>query len=91
MSNLMVRTASRSQVELHAAAARLADYLHKAVARVQREQTGQDMVEYAGVLLVVSVIIAAVAATGVWSPLATGITNLIKEVLSGTSGKGGGG
>lgn len=90
MSNLMLRTASRSQVELHAAAARLADYMQKAVARVQREQTGQDMVEYAGVLLVVSVIIALIAATNIWQPLVTGIGKLVGDVLSGTSGKGGG-
>jgi len=89
MSNLMLRTASRSSVELHAAVQRLAEYMHRAVARVQREQTGQDMVEYAGVLLVVSVIIAAVAATGVWSPLVQGIGTLIGNVIHGNSGKSG--
>jgi hypothetical protein len=91
MSNLMLRTASRSTVELHDAVQRLANYMHRAVARVQREQTGQDMVEYAGVLLVVSVIIAAVAATGVWQPLISGIGTLVGDVIHGTSGKGGGG
>jgi hypothetical protein len=91
MSNLMLRTASRSQLELHAAARRLADYMQRAAARVQREQTGQDMVEYAGVLLVVSVIISLIAVTGVWSPLVKGIGNLVNDVISGKSGANGGG
>jgi len=88
MSDLMQRTAIRSRIELHAAAHRLAEYAHRAAERFQREQTGQDMVEYAGVLLVVSVIIALIAATGVWQPLATGIGTLIGDVLKGNSGKG---
>ncbi len=89
MSNLMLRTASRSTVELHAAAQRLADYMHRAVERLGREQTGQDMVEYAGVLLVVSVIISLIAVSGVWQPLVTGIKNLVNDVIGGKSGASG--
>lgn len=91
MSNLMLRTASRSQVELHAAVQRLADYMHRTVERVQREQTGQDMVEYAGVLLVVSVIISLIAVSGVWKPLADAIKSLIGDVTTGKSPANGGG
>jgi len=90
MSNLMLRTASRSTVELHAAVQRLADYMHRAAARVQREQTGQDMVEYAGVLLVVSVIISLIAVTDVWQPLVNGIKGLVGDVIGGKSGASGG-
>jgi Flp pilus assembly pilin Flp len=86
----MLRTASRSQIELHAAAQRLADYMHRAGTRLQRDQTGQDMVEYAGVLLVVSVIISLIAVTGVWNPLVNAIKGLIGDVTTGKSGGGGG-
>ena len=89
MSDLMLRTATRSRIELRAAARRLADYAHRAAERVQREQTGQDMVEYAGVLLVVSVIIALIAVSGAWSALDKGITTLVGDVLGGKSGMGG--
>jgi Flp pilus assembly pilin Flp len=89
MSNLMLRTASRSTVELHAAAQRLADYMHRAAERLQREQTGQDMVEYAGVLLVVSVIISLIAVTGVWSPLVNAIKGLVGDVTTGKTPAGG--
>jgi Flp pilus assembly pilin Flp len=87
MSDLILRTATRSRIELRAVAHRLAESAGRAVRRFQREQTGQDMVEYAGVLLVISVIIAAVSATGVWSPLVSGIGSLINDVVGGTSGK----
>jgi hypothetical protein len=38
----------------------------------------------------VSVIIAAVAASGAWSTLTGGISKLVGDVLGGTSGKSGG-
>ncbi|MBV8999717.1 MAG: hypothetical protein JO304_11690 [Solirubrobacterales bacterium] len=87
MSDLILRTATRSRIELRSVAQRLAESAGRAVTRFQREQTGQDMVEYAGVLLVISVIIAAVSATGVWSGLVSGIGTLINDVIGGTSGK----
>ncbi|HJS95833.1 MAG TPA: hypothetical protein VJ741_16330 [Solirubrobacteraceae bacterium] len=89
MSDLILRTATRSRIERHAAVQRLVEYAHRAVERFQREQTGQDMVEYAGVLLVVSVIIALIAASGAWSTLSSAISTLISDVTSGKSGKGG--
>ena len=88
MSNLMLRTATRSRVGLQTAAQRLAESAHRAAERFQREQTGQDMVEYAGVLLVVSVIIALIAASGAWNTLESGISGLVGHILHGTSGKG---
>jgi Flp pilus assembly pilin Flp len=88
MSDLILHAAIRSRAQLHAVGQRLADYAGRAAERFRREQTGQDMVEYAGVLLVVSVIIALIAVSGAWSALDKGITNLVNDVLSGKKGGG---
>jgi Flp pilus assembly pilin Flp len=52
-----------------------------------RENRGQTAAEYMGVLLVVSVIIAAVAQTKVGDQIVTKIGNLVDDIAGGTSGK----
>jgi Flp pilus assembly pilin Flp len=52
-----------------------------------REDRGQTAAEYMGVLLVVSVIIAAVAQTKVGDQIVTKIGSLVDNIAGGTSGK----
>ena len=56
-----------------------------------RQDAGQTAAEYMGVLLVVSVIIAAVATTGVGNDIKTKMGELVGFIGKGESGKGGGG
>jgi Flp pilus assembly pilin Flp len=56
-------------------------------ARRLRKETGQTAAEYMGVLLVVSVIIAAVAGTGIGDTIANRFGNLVDAISTGDSGK----
>jgi Flp pilus assembly pilin Flp len=59
-----------------------------ALADRARENRGQTAAEYMGVLLVVSVIIAAVANTKVGDQIVDKITDLVDKIAGGESGKG---
>ena len=48
---------------------------------------GQTAAEYVGVLLVVSVIIAAVATTGVGHDITDKLSDLVRDISGGDSGK----
>ena len=48
---------------------------------------GQTAAEYVGVLLVVSVIIAAVATTGVGHDVTDKLSDLVRDISGGDSGK----
>jgi hypothetical protein len=48
---------------------------------------GQSAAEYLGVLLVVSVIIAAVATTGVGHDITRTLSDLVRDIAGGESGK----
>jgi len=89
MSDFITRTTTRAQVELYSFSRALVAYASRAAQRVTREQTGQDMVEYGGVLLVVSVIVAAVVATPIGSDVAKGVSGLVQDILTGVNGKTG--
>jgi Flp pilus assembly pilin Flp len=52
-----------------------------------REARGQTAAEYVGVLLVVSVIIAAVATTGVGHDITDTLSSLVRDISGGDSGK----
>ena len=53
-----------------------------------RENRGQTAAEYMGVLLVVSVIIAAVANTKVGDDIVKKLSSLVTDIAGGKSGKG---
>jgi Flp pilus assembly pilin Flp len=59
------------------------------LARRARENRGQTAAEYMGVLLVVSVIIAAVAKTQVGDDIVKKLSDLVGDIAGGKSGKGG--
>ena len=48
---------------------------------------GQTAAEYVGVLLVVSVIIAAVATTSVGHDITSALSDLVRDIAGGESGK----
>jgi hypothetical protein len=53
-----------------------------------REDRGQTAAEYMGVLLVVSVIIAAVSTTGIGGEIVARLSTLVQNIGTGVSGKG---
>jgi Flp pilus assembly pilin Flp len=56
-------------------------------ARRLRKETGQTAAEYMGVLLVVSVIIAAVAGTGIGDTIGKKFDTLVSAIAIGEDGK----
>lgn len=77
MSDLILRTAVNTRITAYSAAGALACRANQVAARFRREQTGQDLIEYGGVLLVVALIIGAIIQTS----LPTHIANLIKSAV----------
>jgi hypothetical protein len=59
-----------------------------ALAARARSSEGQTAAEYVGVLLVVSVIVAAVAKTGVGHDITDRLSDLVRDISSGNSGQG---
>lgn len=84
MSDLILRNTVRAQSTLHSIPSAARTLCHRAAERFRREQTGQDMVEYGGVLLVVAIIVAAVAASPIGTTISTNVTTLVNDVFSGT-------
>jgi pilus assembly protein Flp/PilA len=74
--------AIRAHVALHDVAGRARE-----LAERSKEERGQTAAEYMGVLLVVSVIIAAVAASGVGNWIRDAIEDLVGLIAKGESGK----
>jgi Flp pilus assembly pilin Flp len=67
---------------------RSATALRSFVERLQSEERGQTAAEYLGVLVIVSVIIAAVAGTGVGDDIKNWIHDVVQKISGGNSAKG---
>lgn len=80
MSNLVLMGASRVAVARYRVVEALVGYGQDVVARARREQSGQDMVEYAGVLIVVAAILVAMLTFA--KPIAQAIGNGIEQEVS---------
>lgn len=89
MSDLIIRFAAFTRVARHSAAEAVVSSAHRAYERFTREQTGQDMIEYAGVLLVVAIVVAAVVASPIGSTVSDAVTNLVNDITSGSCPKSG--
>lgn len=83
MSQLVLHIASSARVARRSAAGTLAACARRTYERLTREQTGQDMVEYAGVLLVVALIIAAVVATHLDTTIGNAVSGFVTDITSG--------
>jgi Flp pilus assembly pilin Flp len=59
----------------------------KGLVQRAREADGQTAAEYMGVLLVVSVIIAGVATTGIGQQIVGKMTHLVNQIASGNTDK----
>jgi Flp pilus assembly pilin Flp len=81
MSDIVLHTAAKLETTKTAVVQRLAN----TVTRL-REEDGQDMVEYAGVLIVVAVLIlgvvVALGKSSVFSDIASGIDSMIKDIFT---------
>lgn len=83
MSDLVLRTTSKATVARY----RAADKMHRLVSRL-RSESGQDMIEYAGVLVIVALIVGGVAALftnggALASTITTAITKAV-DTITGT-------
>jgi hypothetical protein len=70
--------AIRAHVALHDVASRARNVVERA-----KEERGQTGAEYMGVLLLVSVIIAALFASGVGKWIAEGVKELVQDIAQG--------
>ena len=87
MSDLMLSGAVRAQMVRSQLVQVLVGYAQGVAERAHREQRGQDMVEYAGVLIVVAAIVGFMATEG--KPIAnviyTGMSKEINTIFGGGS------
>jgi Flp pilus assembly pilin Flp len=91
MSDLITTTQDSfrdKSIELYVGLYSALESLGERMAERARENRGQTAAEYMGVLLVVSVIIAAVAQTGVGGTIARKLTSLVNLIAQGKSGTG---
>lgn len=74
MSDIILSSAVKTQITLQSVSRAVVD-------RLRRDETGQDLIEYAGILAVVAVIIGALItlAPGV----KTAITNAVNSIIKG--------
>lgn len=77
MSDIVLSAASKTQVTLHD----LQRTLARAATRLQRNESGQDLIEYAGILAVVAIIIAALIAVA--PNVASAITSAVGKIIKG--------
>lgn len=83
MSEFILRKTAGTQVALYSVSNMLAGIARQAAERFQREQTGQDLVEYGGVLAIIALVVGALFATGFWSTVASDVTSTVNSILSG--------
>lgn len=86
MSDLILRSSTRVQLAGYSATEAIVDFSRRAVERLKSEQTGQDMVEYAGVVVIVAIIIGLVVAAAkstIGPAIVTGIEDQIKKIFTG--------
>lgn len=84
MQNQMIRLAVATEMLKMDLAERAATAVDRA-----RDEEGQTAAEYLGIVLVVSVIIAAIAGSGIGDQIVTKIGELIDKIAGGETGKKG--
>ena len=90
MSDVMLRKSVQAKLALAAASEAIAGYMRSAAARARREQTGQDLVEYAGIIVLIAAIVIAIGVSGLGQSIGNTIKNDINSVLNGTGSSPGG-
>lgn len=91
MSDLILRSTSRARVARHSAKQALVRGARRTLDRLRRDEDGQDMIEYAGVVVVVAVLIGIVITftqSTLGGQITDGISNLVNNIFSSGSAKG---
>ncbi len=70
-----------AQLGSRLAAVKLASGARRAAERLSREERGQDLIEYGGILILVAAIIAALLATGIVSDVATFVKTSVNNII----------
>ncbi len=84
MSDLTLRTAARTKVTFQQMTSALALVGQRAGERLRREQTGQDVIEYSGLIVLIAALIVALFALHI----DTTVSNAVKAALSSIFGGG---
>lgn len=70
-----------ARVASQLAVIKLASGTRHATERLRREQSGQDLIEYGGILILVAAIIAALLASGIVGDVATFVKNAVNNII----------
>ena len=89
MSDLIVRTAVRTKVEARCLPQTLAGLARRARERLQSEETGAEVIEYGGILVLVGLIIVALIQLNIPSLVTTHVGHAIQSILNQSGGGGG--
>jgi Flp pilus assembly pilin Flp len=90
MSDVILRTAVRVKVEAHSLPQTLARATRRAGERLRREQTGAEVLEYGGILVLVGLIIVVLFQFNIPNTVSTKVGTAISQIFN-TGGTGGGG
>lgn len=82
MSDLTLHTVVRSQVALRSARQALAAGARRTVQRLTREQTGQDVLEYTGLIVFVAAAIALMFSLDIPQKVVEAMASAINSVFS---------
>jgi Flp pilus assembly pilin Flp len=85
MSDLMLRTVTHTQVNARAMGQAIVRGAARAADRMRREQTGQDIVEYGGMLVLIAGVVAILFTLNVPETIGTAIGNALNSIFSGQS------
>ena len=83
MSDLIIRTAACATVVRHIVTEQLARSVQTAAARFGREEAGQDLIEYAGIVVLVAAIIGALITLNIPSKVETAVSTALSKILNG--------
>ena len=89
MSDLILRSAVRVKVEARSLPHTLADYARRAGERLRREETGAEVLEYGGILVLVGLIIAILFQFNIPSMVSSHVGHALGQIFN-TGGAGGG-
>jgi Flp pilus assembly pilin Flp len=77
MSDLVLRSSVVTQQALES----LVEHVRAAIERLTDEERGQDVVEYAGIIVIVGLIVAALMQTNIPTHIKTAVGNAIGKIL----------
>jgi Flp pilus assembly pilin Flp len=86
MSDITLRTAARTQIAVSRFTSSLAQYAQRVAERARREQTGQDVIEYAGLVVLVAALIAALFVLHIDTTVKTAVGKALSGIFGGGSG-----